>query len=88
MSLTIVEEPPHAATFAAYKSVSIAFQVESRFRLGPFDAEAGGFSLVLEPVTPLYTKDYDTKVGDSPTDWGNRWDTSRWGVLAAYDDFF
>ena len=72
MSLTIVEEKPIAATFDAYASVSIAFEVESRFRVEPCEPASGGFNLVLEPVKPSYTKDYDVVEGDHPNDWGKR----------------
>ncbi len=86
MSLTIVEEPPTAATFEAYASVPMAFEVDSRFRVEPFDVATGGFNLVLEPVTPGYVDDPDSDEGEHPTDWPKRWDTSRWAVFAAFDD--
>ncbi len=86
MSLTIVEEPPTAATFEAYAKVPMAFEVDSRFRVEPFDPATGGFNLVLAPVTPTYIKDYGEEEGEQPVDWTKRWDTSNWAVFAAFDD--
>ncbi len=66
-----------------YAQVSIAFQVESQLRLEAIEHGLGGLRLVLEPVTPTYTKDYD--VEESPTDWPLKFDTSHWAFFLAMD---
>ncbi len=57
MSLTIVEEPPTAATFKAYTSLPMAFEVDLRFRGRALRPGGRRLHLVLEPVTPSYIKD-------------------------------
>lgn len=57
MGLTIVEEPPTAATFKAYTSLPMAFEVDLRFRGRALRPGGRRLHLVLEPVTPSYIKD-------------------------------
>ena len=81
--MKIVEEP--LSMLAEYGEVPIAFEVSSRFRLDPVDRGLGGIGLVEEPVDPPYVKDYDTTSEEGPARWLRRWDTSSWGMLAAYE---
>jgi ribosomal protein S18 acetylase RimI-like enzyme len=83
LGIHIVEESPD--TLAAYSSISIAFRVESRFRVEALDRGLGGIRLIEEHVDPPYVKDYDAIRGEGPTRWAKRWELSNWGVLAAFD---
>jgi GNAT superfamily N-acetyltransferase len=80
--MQISEEP--ISNLAEYERVSIAFTVNSRLRVKTEALGMGGFPLVEEPVSPPYTKDYDQEANNRPQGWLKRWDTSNWGVLAAY----
>jgi ribosomal protein S18 acetylase RimI-like enzyme len=82
MRVEIVEES--AARLLDYGSVSIAFRVERRYRVECVQNGLGGLVLVEEPVGVPYVKDYDSQTG-GPQTWSNRWDTSRWGILGAYE---
>lgn len=83
MTLQIVEEP--VRNLAEYGTVSIAFEVRSRFRLEPLDRGLGGIHFVEESVEPSYVKDYDQIKGEGPSRWLKRWDLSNWGVIAAFE---
>jgi GNAT superfamily N-acetyltransferase len=83
----IVEEIPTAETLAAYGQVSIAFRVESQFRVELLDGGLGGVRLVEEPVHSPYAKDYDTDVGpgdEPPLRW-LRWISPRSSLFVAYE---
>lgn len=69
-----------------YSQVSIAFRVETRFRVESVNNGLGGFLLSEEKVEPPYVKNYDSERGEGPTRWLKRWDISHWGVLSAFDD--
>ena len=83
MQVRIVEES--IDVLADYSRVSIAFQVEKRFRVDPMDDGLGGLLLREEKVEPSYLKDYDIPPGEGPVRWTKRWDISHWGILSAYD---
>lgn len=78
MDIRVIEESME--TLTEYEKVSIAFCVRSRFRV-----QRTGTGLVLkeEPVEP-YQKDYDDDPNDHPQSWPLRFDTSNWGVFAAF----
>ena len=82
MEIKVVEETVEA--LKDYSRVSIAFQVETRFRVDEIDNGLGGFRLVEENVHPPYVKDYDCEKGEGPTRWRNRWNIDHWGVLSAF----
>jgi GNAT superfamily N-acetyltransferase len=77
----IREESP--VSLPEYARVSIAFRVESRFRIERLDGGLGGLRFSLESVEP-YVKDYDTVLEDRPTQWPLLWDLSNWGFLSAF----
>jgi GNAT superfamily N-acetyltransferase len=82
MAIKIIEETADA--LHEYEKVSIAFRVESRFRVELFDGGLGGIKLTEEPVTP-YIKDYDEYENYRPANWPKRFDISNWGILSAFD---
>lgn len=82
ITITILEES--ADQLDAYGRVSIAFRVESRLRVDLVGGGLGGIQLVVEKVDPAYVKDYDLISGEGPGNWAERWDISRWGILAAF----
>ena len=84
MTIEIIEEAPSA--LPEYGTISIAFRVESRFRVDVIDNGLGGIYLIEEKVEPPYTKDYDAIRGEGPTRWTKRWDLSNWGILSAVED--
>ncbi len=68
-----------------YAGISIAFRVESIFRVEVVDQGLGGFRLVEEAVEP-YTKDYDALSEEGrPTGWPERFDVSNWAFFLALD---
>lgn len=82
MTLEIRDETP--AALAEYAQVSIAFEVRERLAVVAHEAGLGGLRLVAERVAPTYVKDYDADPNHHPTAWPNRFDLSRWGILAAW----
>ena len=85
MRVEIVEEP--LTRLADHGQVPIAYEVRSLLRPEPEANGLGGIKLVEEPVEPPYVKDYDSTSEEGPARWLRRWhwDTSNWGLLAAYD---
>lgn len=81
----IKEEAVTAATLREYGTVSIAFLVETRYRVELIRNGLGGWTLTEEPVECPYGKDYDQIDGEEPAGWAARFDTSRWGMLSAFD---
>ena len=80
----IREEPPTLATLQEYGKVSIAFLVESRFRVAAIHNGLGGWLLTEEAVEHPWVKDYDARDGEGPSRWGSRFDISNWGVLSVF----
>lgn len=71
------------ARLGDYARIPIAFEVNQLLDVAG-DAVTG-LTLIPRPLTPSYVKDYDATVGEHPVNWPNRFDVSRWGVLAAFD---
>jgi ribosomal protein S18 acetylase RimI-like enzyme len=82
MQFDIIEESTDK--LEDYGTVSIAFRVDRRYRVDPVLAGLGGLLITEEPVARPYIKDYDTENG-GPQSWPSRWNTSVWGVFAAYE---
>lgn len=70
-----------ADTLSEYEKISIAFEVQSIFRVELIDRGLGGIKFFEESVAP-YIKAYD--VFEKPSNWLNRFDLSNWGMLCAY----
>ena len=83
MEIKIVEETP--AVLADYEKVSIAFRVETFFRLELVESGLRGVELTEETVEKPYIKDYDEYEEDRPSRWAERFDLSNWGFFSAFD---
>lgn len=83
--IEIKEDPTTLATLVEYGKVSIAFLVESRYRVESIRNGLGGWTLTEEPVEHPYIKDYDEANGEGPTRWAKRFDISHWGILSAFE---
>jgi hypothetical protein len=49
------------------------------------DGGLRGIGLTEMTIETPWIKDYDAVKGEGPTGWPKRFDTSRWGLIAAYD---
>ena len=78
MNVRIAEES--MPSLAAHAAIPIAFPVERVLDVTP---SAEGFVTVERTLDSTYIKDYDAV--ENPRDW-LRFDTSTWGLLAAYSD--
>jgi len=83
MKIKIIEETP--AVLTDYEKVSIAFRVETFFRLELVENGLSGVKLTEEAVEKPFIKDYDECEEDRPTSWATRFDLSNWGFLSAFD---
>ncbi len=72
--MIVVED---ASRIAEYESVSIGFEVSCRLRLDDL--------FNTTPVEPWW-KDYDDCAPDRPTNLFQTFDTTHWGILAAFDN--
>lgn len=63
----------------------IAFTVERILAVSPVDSGMGGILLSETAVEVPWVKDYDRTKGEGPTRWLERFDTSKWGLISAYD---
>lgn len=68
----------------AHAEISIAFRVERVLEVSVRDGGLGGIGFEERGVDEPYVKDYDRGSLNHPTRWPERWDTSRWGLLAAH----
>lgn len=82
MAVRIIEEAPDV--LPEYEKVSIAFSVESYFRVDLRGNGLGGIKLIEEPVA-TYVKDYDEHENYRPSQWTKRFCLSNWGILSAFD---
>lgn len=81
--MEIREEP--LTDLAAYGRIPIAFEVRSVLDCTPVDGGLGGLALVERPLDTPYVKDYDAIAGEGPERWSARFDTTRWGLLTAWE---
>ena len=81
MAIEIREETP--ATLSAYAGITIAFDVVEAFDV---ETRPGSEHVDLRrrSVDRRYVKDYDALDG-GPLSWPQRFDLSKWGLLAAFD---
>ena len=82
--IEIREEP--IARLAEHARISIAFTVDRVLDATVLDGGLGGIVLTERTLASSYTKDYDAIAGQGAATWAERFDVSRWGLLAAYDD--
>lgn len=85
MPIEILQEAPSAELLRNYAKVSIAFTVDSRFRVDAIDHGLGGWKLTEERVEELYEKDYDSYWDGRLDRWFGRWDISHWAVFSAME---
>lgn len=83
MQIEIIEQTPEI--LADYEKVSIAFRVESFFRVELLDKGLSGVSLREERMATPFEKDYDSISEERPSRLGERFDLSNWGVMSAFD---
>ena len=81
IKIKIVEET--ADVLAEYEKVSIAFRVETAFRVELVENGLGGIRLFEEALEKPFVKDYDGH--EKPSDWATRFDLSNWGILSAFE---
>lgn len=82
MPIEIVVEGADA--LSVYASVSIAYRITDVLETDSPSAAGSQLPFASRPLDPPAIKDYDAVPGNHPTDWPARFDTSEWGVLAAY----
>jgi len=70
-----------------YAQVSIAFEVRSILRVESLDSGwgrgSGGMTLLEQPVSRPYWKDYDVCDEDGPLTWARDFDLVNWGFFLA-----
>jgi ribosomal protein S18 acetylase RimI-like enzyme len=82
MEIKIVEES--SDILADYEKVSIAFSVETVFRVELLKNGLGGLRLTEKAVAKPFIKDYDAH--EKPFDWKEKFNLSNWGIFSAFDD--
>ncbi len=83
MDLRIDEEP--IGRLDKYAEIPASFSVDRVLELSSPDSELVGIILTEAEVAFPWFKDYDAEEGEGPTRWLRQFDTSNWGLLAAYD---
>ena len=82
-NLRIEEEP--VARLDEHARIPIAFMVDRILAVStPLDG-LGGIQFTDAAIPTPWVKDYDTVEGEGPARWLQQFDTSHWGLLAAYD---
>jgi GNAT superfamily N-acetyltransferase len=81
--LRISEEP--IDRLDQHTTIPIAFRVERILSVSAPSSGLGGIRLSEAAVERPWVKDYDAIKGEGPTRWPKRFDTSNWGLIAAYD---
>jgi ribosomal protein S18 acetylase RimI-like enzyme len=84
MIVQILEEP--ISQLGLQEAISIAFQVDRLLEVSTPDGGIGGITLREHVVDPPYMKDYDAIKDEGPTRWLARFDTTNWGLVAAFID--
>lgn len=68
-----------------YATISIAFSVERILEVSGPEGGLRGIQLDEVRLDKPWIKDYDAIDGGAPAQWSTRFDTSSWGLIAAYD---
>jgi GNAT superfamily N-acetyltransferase len=83
MNPRIEEEPiDHLDRHA---DIPISFRVDRVLELSAPGSGLGGILISEAAVVSPWVKDYDAEDGEGPTRWLERFDTSHWGLLTAYE---
>ena len=80
--LSVEEEPISRLDEHAF--ISAAFVVERVLNVSVLRAGLDGILLEETVLDTPWVKDYDAIKGEGPTRWPKRFDTSNWGLIAAY----
>ena len=72
------------ALVSEHGRVPIAFTVSRVLDVTVVDGGLAGIALSERVVDAPYVKDHDAIAGEGPTRWATTFDTSNWGLLAAY----
>ena len=83
MNIKIIEES--SEVLPEYEKVSIAFSVETFFRVELIENGLGGIRFFEEKLDNSYIKNYDNFAEDKPANWAKRFDLSNWTFLSAFD---
>lgn len=83
MNIKIVEEKPEV--LSDYEKISIAFSVDTVFRVELIENGLGGVDLIEEKISKPFIKDYDAIGGNRISLLGERFDLSNWGIFSAFD---
>jgi GNAT superfamily N-acetyltransferase len=81
MKFSLSEEP--IANVAELTSIPIAFEVDRVLDVEHRGTDSGPFEYSERSLEVPYVKDYDGIEGEGPTQWANRFDLSRWGLIGA-----
>lgn len=84
MTISIVEDDP--ARLEEYATIAIGFTVAEVFDDQAVEALLRGDVPLATRLPAPRWKDYDRYTGNRPTDWPDRFDVSRWVILAAFVD--
>jgi GNAT superfamily N-acetyltransferase len=79
MNIELREAP--IASVGMLARIPIAFTVDRTCEV--WASEGGGFILSERPIEAPYVKDYDSILGEGPTQWARRFDVSCWGFIRA-----
>lgn len=66
-------------------AISTAFLVERVLNVSLVEGGLGGIVLSEVLVEEPWMKDYDSIKGEGPSRWGERFDVTNWGLIAAHD---
>ena len=84
MTVRLEEEP--IDRLGAHGEIPIAFLVERILAVSSSDSGLGGITLNEVEVAEPWVKDYETIKSEGPSRWLKRFDTSNWGLIAAFDE--
>src|SRR5436309_2814925 len=84
MRIEVSEEPMTAV--AQYARIPIAFEVSEVLDVAGEPGGDGGFALSARRIGTPYVKDYDAIRREGPTQWAQRFDVSKWALMAARVD--
>lgn len=84
MNFKIIEE--NFGILPEYEKVSIAFSVETFFRVELIENGLKGVNLIEEKIENPFIKDYDAIEGNKISLPGELFELSNWGILSAFDN--
>ena len=73
-----------SAALIEYAGIPIAFEVHAVLDVGN-RPDGGGFMPTERRIRTPYLKDYDA-IAETPAEWAQRFDTSKWGLMIARID--